>query len=159
MILWKHGLNALVGAAAGGQSLPRSRPLGAGLGRSGPEPRGARTVPPEVPGEGGRTLGLTFAQMRELLGENTLDVYLNGSVFWKNVPARVWHYTIGGYQVVKKWLSYRESNLLGRPLRKEEVREVTDIARRIAAILLMEPDSDANYHASRDHPYSCPHPR
>ena len=26
-----------------------------------------------------------------LLGESTLDVYLNGSVCWQNVPARVWH--------------------------------------------------------------------
>ena len=59
--------------------------------------------------------------------------------------------------VIKKWLSYRESNLLGRPLRKEEVREVTDIARRIAAILLMEPDLDANYRTSREHPYPWPH--
>ena len=24
------------------------------------------------------------------------------------VPAAVWEYTIGGYQVLKKWLSYRE---------------------------------------------------
>ena len=109
--------------------------------------------------EGGRALGFTFAQMRELLGESTLDVYLNGSVYWKNVPARVWRYTIGGYQVIKKWLSYRERGLLGRPLRKEEVREVTDIARRIAAILLMEPDLDANYRAAREHPYAWPHGR
>jgi hypothetical protein len=29
------------------------------------------------------------------------------------VPANVWRYTIGGYQVVKKWLSYRERALLG----------------------------------------------
>lgn len=97
--------------------------------------------------------------MRELLGENTLDVYLNGSVFWRNVPARVWHYTIGGYQVIKKWLSYRESNLLGRPLRKEEVREVTDIARRIAEILLMELELDVNYRVAGKHPYPWPHQR
>jgi len=29
------------------------------------------------------------------------------------VPANVWRYTIGGYQVIKKWLSYRERTLLG----------------------------------------------
>ncbi len=109
--------------------------------------------------EGGRDLGVTLAQMRDLLGEGTLDVYLNGSVYWKNVPARVWRYTIGGYQVIKKWLSYRERALLGRPLRKEEVREVTDIARRIAAILLMEPDLDANYRSASEHSYAWPHGR
>lgn len=35
-----------------------------------------------------------------------------------------------------------------------EPAEVTDIARRIAAILLMEPELDANYRAAREHPYS-----
>ncbi len=109
--------------------------------------------------EGGRALGLTSAHMRGLLGESTLDVYLNGSVYWKNVPVRVWRYTIGGYQVIKKWLSYRESGLLGRPLLKEEAREVTDIARRIAAILLMEPDLDTNYRAAVEHSYAWPRGR
>jgi hypothetical protein len=62
------------------------------------------------------------------------------------VPSRIWKYTIGGYQVVKKWLSYREQGLLGRPLRDDEARYVTDIVRRIAAILL-EPALNANYEA------------
>ena len=33
----------------------------------------------------------------------------------------MWDYTIGGYQVVKKWLSYREKPLLGRSLTPDEV--------------------------------------
>ena len=49
--------------------------------------------------------------------------------------------------MIKKWLSYREHKLLGRPLSADEVREVMNIARRIAAILLLEPDLDANYAA------------
>src|SRR3989442_183184 len=40
------------------------------------------------------------------------DVYLNSSAHWRNVPEKVWDYTIGGYQVIKKWLSYRELELL-----------------------------------------------
>jgi hypothetical protein len=68
-------------------------------------------------------------------------------VYWRNVPPRVWNYTIGGYQVLKKWLSYRERPLLGRGLRVDEAREVTQIARRIAAILLLEPELDTNYRA------------
>ncbi len=36
--------------------------------------------------------------------------------------ARVWTTTIGGYQVMKKWLSYREYALLGRPLAAEKAR-------------------------------------
>ena len=55
---------------------------------------------------------------------------------WRNVPAAVWGYKLGGYQVLKKWLSYRESKVLGRSLRPEEVRHFMDTARRIAAILL-----------------------
>ena len=43
-----------------------------------------------------------------LLGERTFDVYLNADAMWANVPAKVWEYTLGGYQVIKKWLSYRE---------------------------------------------------
>lgn len=79
------------------------------------------------------------------LGASTHDIYLNEIAYWKNIPDRVWNYTIGGYQVIKKWLSYREQELLERPLKPEEVIEVTHMARRIAAILLLEPELDGNY--------------
>ena len=69
-------------------------------------------------------------------GETTFDVYLNDRAFWRNVPAAVWRYKLGGYQVIKKWFSYRERSILGRPLHPEEVQHFTDTARRIAAILL-----------------------
>jgi hypothetical protein len=49
--------------------------------------------------------------------------------------------------VIKKWLSYREHKLLGRPLTTDKAPEVMNIARRIAAILLFEPSLDANYQA------------
>lgn len=77
--------------------------------------------------------------------ENAYDVYLNNVALWKNVPVDVWDYTIGGYQVIKKWLSYREKELLGRGLTLDEVQEVTNIARRIAALLSLQPALDANY--------------
>ena len=70
------------------------------------------------------------------LGETTFDVYLNGRAFWRNVPAAVWDYRLGGYQVLKKWLSYRERAILDRPLKPGEVQHISDTARRIAAILL-----------------------
>ncbi len=69
------------------------------------------------------------------LGTATFDVHLNGRAFWANVPAAVWSYRLGGYQVLKKWLSYRERPVLGRPLHPDEVQHFTDTARRIAAIL------------------------
>ena len=73
------------------------------------------------------------------------DVYLNESACWKDIPAEVWDYTIGGYQVIKKWLSYREFALLGRALTPDEAREVTHMARRIAALILLQPKLDQNY--------------
>ena len=69
------------------------------------------------------------------LGETTLDIYLNGEAFWGNVPSAVWHYKLGGYQVLKKWLSYREHDILGRPLKPEEVQHFADTARRIGTML------------------------
>ena len=69
------------------------------------------------------------------LGETTLDIYLNGEAFWRNVPSAVWHYRLGGYQVLKKWLSYREHDILGRPLKPEEVQHFADMARRIGTMM------------------------
>ncbi len=68
------------------------------------------------------------------LGETTFDVHLNARAFWRNVPATVWGYKLGGYQILKKWLSYRERAILDRPLTPAEVQHFTDVARRIAAI-------------------------
>ena len=71
------------------------------------------------------------------LGDATVDVHLNDNSRWSNVPAAAWNYKLGGYQVLKKWLSYRESKVLGRNLLPEEVQHFTDMARRIAAILML----------------------
>ncbi|MCA2665923.1 MAG: DNA methyltransferase, partial [Microcystis sp. M079S1] len=84
-------------------------------------------------------------EMRKLLGTTTYDIYLNDRAYWQNIPARVWEYTIGGYQVIKKWLSYREEKLLGRGLTIAEVQEVSEMTRRITAIILLESDLDDNY--------------
>jgi hypothetical protein len=103
--------------------------------------------------QGAWELGLTPELAFAHLGEQTCDVYLNSNAYWRNVPLKVWEYTIGGYQVIKKWLSYRERELLGRALTVDEVREVTNMARRIAAILLLEPQLDANYQAVKENYY------
>jgi hypothetical protein len=85
----------------------------------------------------------------DMLGVQTCDVWLNGRAYWRNVPMPVWQYTLGGYQVIKKWLSYREKELLGRSLSVGEARYVTEVARRIAAILVLGPSLDANYQATK----------
>jgi hypothetical protein len=105
---------------------------------------------------GAVALGLDAADAFRHLGERTCDVYLNGAAYWRNVPTRAWEYTIGGYQVMKKWLSYRERELLGRALTVDEAREVRDMARRITALLLLEPKLDANYRAVKEAAYEWP---
>ena len=72
----------------------------------------------------------------DTLGETTHDIHLNDNAYWRNVPANVWNYRLGGYQVLKKWLSYREEKVLGRALKVEEVGYFSEVARRIGAILL-----------------------
>ena len=71
------------------------------------------------------------------LGNTTFDIYLNDRAYWRDVPAKVWNYKLCGYQVLKKWLSYRENKVLGRPVAPEEVQRFTGTARRIAAVLML----------------------
>ncbi len=92
-------------------------------------------------------LGMDVKALQGCLGAGSGDVWLNDVAFWANVPERVWEFTIGGYQVMKKWLSYREYGLLGRPLTTDEAREVTAMARRLAALCLLQPALDENYRA------------
>ena len=106
--------------------------------------------------EGLADLGLTYDQLTACLGGACFDVYLNDVAYWRCVPARVWKYTIGGYQVMKKWLSYREGALLGRDLKPDEARYVSEMTRRIAAILLLEPALDANYERAKADAYAWP---
>jgi Type ISP C-terminal specificity domain len=77
-------------------------------------------------------------------------VFLNDESYWTLVPSAVWEYRIGGYQVIKKWLSYRQRDLLGRPLTVEESRHVTNMLRRLSIIVLLSDELNANYRACRD---------
>ena len=49
-------------------------------------------------------------------GEKEISFLISMSSNTKDVPEAEWNYTLGGYLVLKKWLSYRESPLLGRLL-------------------------------------------
>ena len=57
---------------------------------------------------------------------------------------------------LKKWLSYRERALLGRDLKPDEARYVTEMTRRIAAILLLEPALDESYERVKADTYPWP---
>ena len=82
------------------------------------------------------------------------DLYLNEVACWANVPRPVWELTIGGYQVIKKWLSYREKTVLGRDLLVDEAVYVTDLIRRLAVLAALQPALDASYATARDQPWS-----
>ncbi len=87
------------------------------------------------------------AQNRGVKTKHKRASTLNGETFWSAIPIDVWYYTLGGYQVLKKWLSYREHSLLGRPLHEDESKYFAQVVRRIAAILLLGPALDASYQA------------
>jgi hypothetical protein len=69
-------------------------------------------------------------------GVETGDLYINDRIFFRNVPAAVWDYELGGYPVIKKWLAYRDSGR--RPatsLTLQEADHVRSMVQRIAALL------------------------
>ena len=102
-----------------------------------------------MPGQG-RAEGRDYTnQERAKMGDaaktpddKTVDVYLNDAAYWSNIPEAVWNYKLGGYQVLKKWLSYREHKILTRPLNLDEIQHFYNTARRIAAILELTAGND-----------------
>ena len=98
-------------------------------------------------------LGISEDRGFELLG-GAVDAYLNDTNCWRGIPKAVWDYYIGGYPVIRKWLSYRESKIIGRRLTKEEAREVRDKVRRITGLILLSDKLDENYKKVCDNTYA-----
>ncbi len=120
------------------------------------KPRDFTDAEKQVMAEGATELGIDLDDLLNMWGSSAVDIYLNGASFWDAVPLAVWDYTVGGYLVLKKWLSYRESSVLGRPITKDEAREFMQMVRRIAALLLLDPQLDANYSAVKADLYTWP---
>jgi hypothetical protein len=112
--------------------------------QSGVMPSSGRLVTRDYSAEERRALG----PLCDELGD-PMDVYLNDGTYWSCVPRKVWAFKIGGFQVLKKWLSYREHGsgppLLGRSLVTSEARCFTNIAQRLAMVAAMERSLDSNY--------------
>ncbi|WP_414472784.1 type ISP restriction/modification enzyme [Microvirga sp. M2] len=142
--------------AGGGQLGASDLAITAGWGRGGNGrpvmPAQGRIVERDAYGQGELAAITSAAQAK---GEHVdsfisrlgppVDVYLNEVAYWSTVPRSVWDFSIGGYQVFKKWLSYREEAVLGRPLTTTEVREATSLVRRLTALIMMGPELNANY--------------
>lgn len=94
--------------------------------------------------EVGQRHDLTRIRTTDLIGSNAVDVYLNDDFYWMAVPLKVWTYASGGYPVLKKWLSYREAEVLGRPLNAIEIRYFASLVRRLTEVLLYGPALDAS---------------
>ena len=134
---------AVVSRVGGGTLTSDEFALTAGWGSGG---RGKITMPGK-----GKTAPRAVGSHEQSAGfgtRPTLDVYINATAYWKNIPQPVYDFTIGGYQVIKKWLSYREQRVLGRPLTMAEIMEVTAMARRLAALVLLQARLDENYHTA-----------
>lgn len=87
---------------------------------------------------------LSNARIRSV-APGTVTVFMSDRACWTGIPIAAWEYTLGGYQVLKKWLSYRERDVLGRPMRLAEVREFSALARRLAAVIALHPRLDEHY--------------
>lgn len=123
---------AVVSRLGGGALRPEEFALTAGWGSGG-------SGKPVMPGTGRVEPNATGNPT------SSLDVYLNSTAFRQNVTQAVWDFTIGGYQVMKKWLSYREQRVLGRALPMDEIGEISAMARRLAALVALQSALDTSY--------------
>jgi hypothetical protein len=74
-------------------------------------------------------------------------VYWSQTGCWSNVPDDVWHFSIGGFQVLPKWLSYRMGGLTAA-----DRTTFRKLAQRIKAILDLAPECDEAYAAAEADP-------
>jgi hypothetical protein len=72
--------------------------------------------------------------------DEAVDVWINDLVGWRNIPKEVWAFTLGGYPVINKWLSYREQQVLGRPITDTELVYVSEMVRRLTAVVELAED-------------------
>ncbi|MGB3976561.1 MAG: type ISP restriction/modification enzyme [bacterium] len=84
--------------------------------------------------EKGRTTGLRYNTEEE-------RVYINAEKYFAPVPAEVWNYQIGGYQVCEKWLKDRREQRLGLDDILTYCRIVTALGQTIA----LQKEIDALY--------------
>jgi predicted helicase len=82
----------------------------------------------------------------EWLGDHETigSIWINDHDRWTNVPQEVVDYAVGGYPLIRKYLSYR----VGATLTQDDIRVVTEFCRRIARLLELQPDADVVAEAS-----------
>lgn len=87
-----------------------------------------------------------FPKLQTLKIWQLAHLYINKDVYFRNVPAKVWSYELGGYPVLKKWLGCRHvTRMVGAPLLLGDVDHFRSMVRRIAALLAMHVTLDGLY--------------
>lgn len=74
----------------------------------------------------------------------TERVYINATQYFAPVPAEVWAYQVGGYQVCHKWLKDRQE----RQLSLDEIRAYCRIVTALARTIEVQGEIDALYAAA-----------
>jgi len=72
---------------------------------------------------------------------NAQRVYINEEQFFEGVPAEVWEYPIGGYQVCHKWLKDRKD----RKLALEEIKTYCRIVTALEKTIQIQAEIDTLY--------------
>jgi predicted helicase len=73
------------------------------------------------------------------LGEDLGELPINKTQYFSPVPQPAWHFRVGGYQVIHKWLNYRK----GRALRDEDVTHLIQVILVVDASLHLLAEIDA----------------
>ena len=68
-------------------------------------------------------------------------VYINGSQYFEGITPKIWEYQIGGYQVIRKWLSYRK----GRVLNSEDIKHICKTATALSKTIEIQKEIDLIY--------------
>lgn len=108
-------------------------------------------LPDQVAGHVDITVGSAGIRAGNRTGTDVLWDTTHG---WHDIPDDVWHYTVGGFQVLPKWLSYRMQHL--SPQDRETFRI---LCRRIQAILDLSTRCNTLYANARTNPLTQPTPQ
>lgn len=88
---------------------------------------------------------LLYTRAGGVYSEEEERILANDSGAWQNVPKLVWEYSVGGFQVLPKWLSYRHVRQTEQPLSASDIDTVTQLCRRVYALVALEDECDRIY--------------
>lgn len=97
-----------------------------------------------------RELGTSNRAVQIVIQGGTLDIIINGAAQFSNVPHVAWGYKLGGFLVLKKWLSYRDYSVTMEDLARPEVTQFQEVACRLSCIALLSEQLNHNYATAKE---------